>query len=119
MPEGYDSGAAPGGSEWLPTLEYSNVWDFIENVSINKGSHAYKMGFEYRPIEFPFFQVPSPRGTFDSSGTARNPLSFREERAMASQDGFSATRVIAGSLHRTLFLQTRRHTPGFSRMTGS
>ena len=40
------------------------MWDFIENVSINKGSHAYKMGFEYRPIEFPFFQVPSPRGTF-------------------------------------------------------
>jgi len=64
IPEGYDAGGAPGGSEWLPTLEYSNVWDFIENVSINKGSHAYKMGFEYRPIGFPFFQVPSPRGTF-------------------------------------------------------
>jgi hypothetical protein len=53
-----------GGSEWLPTLEYSNVWDFIENVSINKGGHAIKFGFEYRPIDFPFFQVPSPRGIF-------------------------------------------------------
>jgi hypothetical protein len=53
-----------GGNEWLPTLEYSNVWDFIQNVSINKGKHAHKFGFEYRPIGFPFFQVPTPRGTF-------------------------------------------------------
>jgi hypothetical protein len=53
-----------GGAEWLPTLEYSNVWDFIQNVSINKGKHAHKFGFEYRPIGFPFFQVPTPRGTF-------------------------------------------------------
>ena len=60
-PEGYSD---VGGSEWLPTLEYSNVWDFIQNVSLNKGNHAYKFGFEYRPIGFPFFQVPSPRGTF-------------------------------------------------------
>jgi hypothetical protein len=54
-----------GGSEWLPTQEYNNVWDFIQNVSINKGSHAFKFGFEYRPIGFPFFQVPSPRGRID------------------------------------------------------
>ncbi|MGH9660726.1 MAG: TonB-dependent receptor domain-containing protein, partial [Bryobacteraceae bacterium] len=58
QPEGYSD---IGGSNWLPTLEYSNVWDFIENVSINKGGHAMKFGFEYRPIGFPFFQVPSPR----------------------------------------------------------
>lgn len=60
-PEGYST---VGGSEWLPTLEYSNVWDFIQNISISKGSHAVKFGYEYRPIGFPFFQVPSPRGTF-------------------------------------------------------
>ena len=119
VPEGYDSGAAPGGSEWLPTLEYSNVWDFIENVSINKGSHAYKMGFEYRPIEFPFFQVPSPRGTFRFPRNRTQSPEFPGGRAMVSQDGFSATRVIAGSLRLTLSLQIRRHTPGFSRMTGS
>ncbi len=58
-PSGYST---VGGSEWLPTQEYSNVWDFIQNVSWNKGSHAIKFGAEYRPIGFPFFQVPSPRG---------------------------------------------------------
>jgi hypothetical protein len=60
QPEGYSEA---GGGEWLPTLEYSNVYDFIENVSVVKQAHALKFGFEYRPIGFPFFQVPSPRGT--------------------------------------------------------
>jgi hypothetical protein len=53
-----------GGANWLPTIEYNNVWDFIQNVSINKGKHAVKFGYEYRPIKFPFFQVPSARGHF-------------------------------------------------------
>ena len=57
-----DSYTDVGGSEWLPTQEYNNVWDFIQNVSWNKGSHAFKFGAEYRPVGFPFFQVPSPRG---------------------------------------------------------
>jgi hypothetical protein len=60
-PESYTSF---GGSNWLPTTEYNNVWDFIQNVSINKGKHAVKFGYEYRPIQFPFFQVPSARGHF-------------------------------------------------------
>ena len=60
-PEGYSD---VGGANWLPTTEYNNVWDFIQNVSINKGKHAVKFGYEYRPIKFPFFQVPSARGQF-------------------------------------------------------
>jgi len=51
-----------GANSWLPSKEYSNVWDFIENVSITRGSHAMKFGAEYRPIQFPFFQVPYPHG---------------------------------------------------------
>jgi len=54
-----------GGSNWLPTQEYNNVLNFIQNVSWNKGSHAFKFGAEYRQIRFPFFQVPSPRGQFN------------------------------------------------------
>src|SRR5713226_1966352 len=51
-----------GANNWLPTKEFSNVWDFIQNVAINKGSHALKFGAEHRPIKFPFFQVPYPHG---------------------------------------------------------
>ncbi len=61
-----------GAGNWLPSKEYSNVWDFIQNVAINKGQHAYKFGAEFRPIKFPFFQVPSPHGdlNFSQNGTA-------------------------------------------------
>lgn len=51
-----------GANDWLPSKEYSNVWDFIQNVAINKGTHALKFGAEFRPIKFPFFQTPYPHG---------------------------------------------------------
>lgn len=68
-PEGYTS---IGGSNWLPTSEYSTVWDFIQNVSMNKGKHAIKFGYEFRPIRFPFFQVPSARGNFGFNRSRTN-----------------------------------------------
>jgi hypothetical protein len=61
-----------GANDWLPSKEYSNVWDFIQNVAITKGSHGLKFGAEYRPIQFPFFQVPYPHGqmNFNRNETA-------------------------------------------------
>ncbi|HZT37906.1 MAG TPA: carboxypeptidase regulatory-like domain-containing protein [Bryobacteraceae bacterium] len=61
-----------GANDWLPSKEYSNVWDFIQNVAITKGSHAMKFGAEYRIIKFPFFQVPYPHGemNFNQNETA-------------------------------------------------
>ncbi len=61
-----------GANDWLPSKEYSNVWDFIQNVAISKGSHAMKFGAEYRIIKFPFFQVPYPHGemNFNQNETA-------------------------------------------------
>jgi hypothetical protein len=51
-----------GGADWLPTKEYNNVWDFIQNVAVTKGTHSFKFGAEFRPIQLPFFQVPYPHG---------------------------------------------------------
>jgi hypothetical protein len=56
-----------GANDWLPSKEYSDVWDFIQNVAITKGKHAYKFGAEFRPIQFPFFQVPYPHGEMNMS----------------------------------------------------
>jgi hypothetical protein len=70
-----------GGPDWTPTIEYNNVWDFVQNVNISKGSHAIKTGFEFRSIAFPFFQTPDPHGNisynaaetaFPSNGKASN-----------------------------------------------
>src|SRR5581483_10899507 len=60
-------------NDWLPTKEYNNVWDFIENLSVTKGNHGMKFGAEFRPIHFPFFQVPYPHGEMNFS---RNETSF-------------------------------------------
>jgi hypothetical protein len=62
-----------GANDWLPTTEYSNVWDFIQNVAITRGSHALKFGAEGKPIGFPFFQVPYPHGEMNFS---RNETAF-------------------------------------------
>ncbi|MBV8552186.1 MAG: carboxypeptidase regulatory-like domain-containing protein [Acidobacteriaceae bacterium] len=51
-----------GANNWLPTKEYSNEWDFIENLAVTKGVHSMKFGVEFRPFHFPFFQVPYPHG---------------------------------------------------------
>ena len=62
-----------GANDWLPTKEYNNVWDFIQNVAVTKGTHSMKFGAEFRPIQFPFFQVPYPHGEMNFSA---NDTSF-------------------------------------------
>jgi hypothetical protein len=56
-----------GANDWLPTKEYNNEWDMIENLSIIKGTHSFKTGFEFRALHFPFFQVPYPHGEMNFS----------------------------------------------------
>jgi hypothetical protein len=73
-----------GANDWLPTKEFSNVWDFIQNVSITKGSHAFKFGGEYRPIKFPFFQVPYPHGEMNFS---RNETSYPSLASSTGKNG--------------------------------
>ena len=58
-----------GANDWLPTKEYSNEWDFIENLSVTKGAHSTKFGAEFRPFHFPFFQVPYPHGEMNFTRT--------------------------------------------------
>jgi hypothetical protein len=61
-----------GSGQWLPTTEYSTEWDFIQNVSIMRGSHSLKFGGEFRPIQFPFMQYPEAKGliNFSQNGSA-------------------------------------------------
>ncbi len=58
-----------GANDWLPTKEYNNEWDLIENLSITKGTHSFKFGGEFRELHFPFFQVPYPHGEMNFSRT--------------------------------------------------
>jgi hypothetical protein len=58
-----------GANDWLPTKEYNNEWDFIENLSIVKGTHSIKVGGEFRELHFPFFQFPYPHGEMNFART--------------------------------------------------
>ncbi len=62
-----------GATDWVPTKEFNNVWDFVQNVALSKGAHAFKFGFEFRSIKFPFFQVPDPHGNL---GFSNNETAF-------------------------------------------
>lgn len=65
-----------GGPTFNPSYEYSTVWDFVQNVAINHGKHAFKFGAEYKPVRLPTFQpnVEHGRMTFDKNFT-NNPQS--------------------------------------------
>ena len=62
-----------GAVDWVPTKEYNNVWDLVQNVALSKGAHAYKFGVEFRSVKFPFFQVPDPHGNI---GFSQNETAF-------------------------------------------
>src|ERR1035438_131069 len=78
-----------GANDWLPTKEYSNVYDFIQNVAITKGSHAFKFGAEVKPIGFPFFQVPFPHGEMNFSRTETAFPSAGTDSCPSTQKGCS------------------------------
>jgi hypothetical protein len=105
-----------GANSWLPSKEYSNVWDFIENVSVTKGAHAMKFGAEVRPIQFPFFQVPYPHGElyFNPQETAYPTLTYggggQTGDAMAS---FLLGAVDWGQMSTTNFISSTKKAYAF------
>ena len=84
-----------GAGSWEPMLMYSNVRDFIQNVAINKGSHALKFGAEARLVQFPFFQFSNPHGTMNFSN---NETAFPGAGALASSSGDAIASFLLGNV---------------------
>lgn len=100
-----------GASDWLPSKEYNNVWDFIQNVSINKATHAIKFGFEYRPIDFPFFQFPSNHGNWNFQRTETAFPDDTNNLRANTGDGYASWllgRVSGGRISTTNFISSQR-----------
>jgi hypothetical protein len=86
-----------GANDWLPSKEYSNVWDFIQNVAINRGPHALKFGAEYRPIQFPFFQVPYPHGEMNFN---RNETAYpNQANSINAKTGDASAAMLLGVIN--------------------
>jgi len=101
-----------GANDWIPTKEFNNVWDFIQNVAISKGSHAFKFGAEYRPIKFPFFQVPDPHGNIGYNG---NQTAFPTSNSQTGDAVASALlgQLDSGNISTTNFVSSQKSAWGF------
>jgi hypothetical protein len=109
-----------GGSNWLPTTEYNNVWDFIQNVAITKSGHAIKFGAEYRPIKFPFYQVPYSRGEmiFSQNDTSFPSVAAGPGGALNTTTGdemasFLLGQVNTGQISTTNFISSQKEAWAF------
>jgi hypothetical protein len=100
-----------GASDWLPSKEYNNVWDFIQNVAIQKGTHSIKLGGEFRPIQFPFFQFPSPHGNWTFNRTETSFPNGTDALSNLTGDGYASFligRVSQGQMSTTNFISSTR-----------
>lgn len=57
-----------GSNQFLPSVEYSNTYQFTDNVTKNLGRHSIKVGFEFQHLQFSILQPPSGRGAWNFSG---------------------------------------------------
>jgi len=117
-PSRYDAIDANG---YAPDVEYSNVWDFIQNVAVMKGSHAFKFGAEFRPIGLPFSQFTWPHGSlnFTQNGTSY-PSTANGSSGQAFNTGsgdsiasFLLGDVDTGSISTTNFVSSAKKTFAF------
>src|SRR5262249_16051928 len=57
------------------TRRGQNVYQVLDNVTLVRGAHSFKMGFDHRRTGFNLNQGSSPRGNFSYSGVfSQNPL---------------------------------------------
>lgn len=105
-----------GASDWLPSKEYNNVWDFIQNVAIQKNTHSIKFGGEFRPIKFPFFQFPSPHGNWTFNRTETSFPNGTDALSNLTGDGYASFllgRVSTGQMSTTNFISSQKEAWAF------
>ena len=69
-------GVAPPGFGNLPLLKSSAVWNFSDNVSMVRGAHTAKFGFDYQMIRTKTSATLAGRGSFSFNGVfSQDPLS--------------------------------------------
>jgi hypothetical protein len=97
-----------GANDWIPTKEFNNVWDFVQNVAVSKEKHAFKFGAEFRQIKFPFFQVPDPHGNI---GYSPNQTAFPAQANTQSGDAIASAllgQIDSGNISTTNFVSSQK-----------
>ena len=53
-----------GTSEWRPQFQVSKVFQLLDNLSVIRGNHSFKMGFEYKRAMNDYLDVKAPNGRY-------------------------------------------------------
>jgi outer membrane receptor protein involved in Fe transport len=109
-----------GASTWEPMIMHSNVQDYIQNLAIQRGSHSFKFGGEYRFIQFPFSQYSDPHGqmNFSQNATAYPSTANGSTGAINSQTGDGIASYLlgivdTGEISSTNVISSQRQTYSF------
>jgi hypothetical protein len=57
-----------GAAGTLPSDKASDIWQGTDNLSIDRGRHLFRVGFEFQHVAFPMATPTSSRGDFIHSG---------------------------------------------------
>ena len=53
-----------GTSEWRPQFQVSQVYQLLDNLSVVRGNHSLKFGFEYKRAANDYLDVKAPNGRY-------------------------------------------------------
>jgi len=71
-----------GSAQYLPTNEFENVAQLLDNVSKTIGKHSLKFGFNIQRIRIQTLQIPQARGYYKFDGK------YTEDQANQANSGF-------------------------------
>ncbi len=65
-----------GSAPWRPQYQIAQVWQLLDTVSVLKGNHSFKFGYEHRHSSDNFQDIRSPQGEITVTGIYTNSGSF-------------------------------------------
>lgn len=54
-----------GHTSFAPTERHGTTWQFVDNVTLTKGKHTFKVGVDYQFLRMVLFQTSNPVGQFN------------------------------------------------------
>ncbi len=82
-----------GGGQFQPTIEITNEFQLVDDLTLVRGSHTLKIGGEARPrVNIDFLQPIAPRGVFSFSGN------FTRDPNNISSTGLGTADFLLGNL---------------------
>jgi hypothetical protein len=99
-----------GDPEFIPTYTLTQELQISDTLSLVRGRHSMKTGFQLRKSYFDLFQIPQPRGKFSFSGEFTQDPDHNEGTGDPIADALLG---YASQIDISNITQTRNRTPVF------